>query len=76
MDNSSPFGSSGTRGLSSLSAWFLTLGIAVQFTRQGHPEDNGSHEQWHRVLKAETTRPPGLQSGAASRSYHPLAAAL
>ena len=58
MDNGSPFGSSGVRGLSSLSAWFLTLGIEVQFTRRGHPEDNGSHEQWHRVLKAETTRPP------------------
>jgi hypothetical protein len=58
MDNGSPFGSSGARGLSSLSAWFITLGIDVQFTRRGHPEDNGSHEQWHRVLKAETTRPP------------------
>jgi hypothetical protein len=58
MDNGSPFGSSGARGLSSLSAWFITLGIEVQFTRPGHPEDNGSHEQWHRVLKAETTRPP------------------
>ena len=45
-------------GLSSLSAWFITLGIEVQFTRRGDPEDNGSHEQWHRVLKAETTRPP------------------
>jgi len=58
MDNGSPFGSPGARGLSSLSAWFITLGIEVQFTRRGHPEDNGSHEQWHRVLKAETTRPP------------------
>jgi len=58
MDNGSPFGSSGARGLSSLSAWFITLGIEVQFTRPGHPEDNGSHEQWHRVFKAETTRPP------------------
>jgi transposase InsO family protein len=58
MDNGSPFGSSGAVGLSSLSAWFITLGIEVQFTRRGHPEDNGSHEQWHRVLKAETTRPP------------------
>lgn len=57
-DNGSPFGSSGAVGLSSLSAWFITLGIEVQFTRRGHPEDNGSHEQWHRVLKAETTRPP------------------
>ena len=62
MDNGSPFASSGTRGLSSLSAWFLTLGIEVQFTRRGHPEDNGSHEQWHRILKAETTRPPAFNS--------------
>jgi transposase InsO family protein len=62
MDNGSPFGSPGARGLSSLSAWFITLGIEVQFTRRGHPEDNGSHEQWHRVLKAETTRPPASHS--------------
>lgn len=71
MDNGSPFGSSGARGLSSLSAWFITLGIEVQFTRPGHPEDNGSHEQWHRVLKAETTRPPAatpaLQASRISR---------
>jgi transposase InsO family protein len=58
MDNGSPFGSSGTAGLSSLSAWFVSLGIEVQYTRRGHPEDNGSHEQWHRVFKAETTQPP------------------
>jgi transposase InsO family protein len=58
MDNGSPFASSGATGLSSLSAWFISLGIAVQFTRRGHPEDNGSHEQWHRILKAETARPP------------------
>ena len=58
MDNGSPFASSGAAGLSSLSAWFVSLGIEVQFTRRGHPEDNGSHEQWHRVFKAETTRPP------------------
>lgn len=58
MDNGSPFGSAGATGLSSLSAWFIALGIEVQFTRRGHPEDNGSHEQWHRVLKAETTLPP------------------
>lgn len=71
MDNGSPFGSSGARGLSSLSAWFISLGIEVQFTRRGHPEDNGSHEQWHRVLKAETTRPPAataaLQATRTSR---------
>jgi transposase InsO family protein len=58
MDNGSPFGSTGATGLSSLSAWFIALGIEVQFIRHGHPEDNGSHEQWHRVMKAETARPP------------------
>jgi putative transposase len=58
MDNGSPFGSSGAVGLSSLSAWFITLGIEVQYTRRGHPEDNGAHEQWHRVFKAETIQPP------------------
>lgn len=63
MDNGSPFGSVGAAGLSSLSAWFITLGIEVQFIRRGHPEDNGSHEQWHRILKADTARPP-----AANRS--------
>ena len=58
MDNGSPFGSTGPAGLSRLSAWWITLGIEVQFIRPGHPEDNGSHEQWHRELKADTTRPP------------------
>lgn len=64
MDNGSPFGSAGAAGLSSLSAWFIALGIEVQFTRRGHPEDNGSHEQWHRVLKAETTTPPAAHPPA------------
>jgi hypothetical protein len=69
MDNGSPFGSAGSAGLSRLSAWFISLGIEVQFTRRGHPEDNGSHEQWHRVLKAETTRPPaGNRSRQAART--------
>jgi len=57
-DNGSPFGSTGPAGLSRLSAWWITLGIEVQFNRPGHPEDNGAHEQWHRELKAATARPP------------------
>ncbi len=57
VDNGSPFGSTGPAGLSRLSAWWVRLGIQVEFTRPGHPEDNGGHEQFHRVLKQETTRP-------------------
>jgi len=56
-DNGGPFASTGPAGLSRLSAWWTALGIRVEFTRPGHPEDNGAHEQMHRVLKVETTRP-------------------
>lgn len=57
-DNGGPFASTGPAGLSRLSAWWIALGIRVEFIRPGHPEENGAHEQMHRVLKAETTRPP------------------
>ena len=57
-DNGSPFASSGPAGLSRLSAWWTALGIQVEFIRPGHPEENGAHEQMHRILKAETTQPP------------------
>jgi transposase InsO family protein len=56
-DNGGPFASTGPAGLSRLSAWWVALGIRVEPTRPGHPEDNGAHEQMHRVLKAETTHP-------------------
>jgi putative transposase len=56
-DNGGPFASTGPARLSRLSAWWITLGIRVEFTRPGHPEDNGAHEQMHRVFKAETTQP-------------------
>jgi putative transposase len=57
MDNGSPFGSTGPAGLSRLSAWWTAMGIRVEFIAPGHPEQNGSHEQMHRILKAEKTRP-------------------
>jgi transposase InsO family protein len=57
-DNGSPFGSIGALGLTRLSAWWLKLGIRVEFIDPGHPEQNGAHEQMHRVYKAETLNPP------------------
>jgi transposase InsO family protein len=56
-DNGSPFGSIGALGLTRLSAWWLKLGIRVEFIEPGHPEQNGAHEQMHRVYKAETLNP-------------------
>jgi transposase InsO family protein len=56
-DNGSPFGSTGPLGLTRLSAWWVKLGIRVEFIEPGHPEQNGAHEQMHRVYKAETLQP-------------------
>lgn len=58
VDNGSPFGSKGPRGWTRLSAWWIKQGVAVEFIRPGHPEDNAGHEQFHHVLKAETACPP------------------
>lgn len=58
VDNGGPFASTGPAGLSRLSAWWTSLGIRVEFTRPARPQDNGSHEQFHRVMKRETIRPP------------------
>ena len=71
VDNGSPFGSKGPRGWTRLSAWWVRQGIAVEFIRPGHPEDNGGHEQFHRVLKAETATPPAQTwRGQQRRTQH------
>jgi transposase InsO family protein len=57
-DNGSPFGSTGAGGLSSLSVWWLKLGIEPRYIRPASPQDNGRHERMHRTLKDETARPP------------------
>ena len=67
VDNGGPFGSTGPAGLSRLSAWWTALGIRVEFIAPGHPEQNGGHEQMHRVLKAETTRPASAHRRAQQR---------
>lgn len=56
-DNGSPFGSTGAGGLSSLSVWFLKLGIEPIHIRPSSPQENGRHERMHRTLKAQTTVP-------------------
>jgi transposase InsO family protein len=67
VDNGPPFGSTGAAGLSRLSAWWTALGIRVEFIAPGHPEQNGAHEQMHRVLKAEITRPASRHLRAQQR---------
>jgi putative transposase len=67
VDNGPPFGSTGPLGLSRLSAWWTALGIRVEFIAPGHPEQNGGHEQMHRVFKAETTQPTSRHPRAQQR---------
>jgi len=53
-------------GFTRLSLWWWRLGIQVEFVRHGFV-DNNAHEQMHRVLKADTARPPAHTLGAQAR---------
>jgi putative transposase len=44
--------------------WWIGLGIEVQFSRPGCPQDNGSHERMHRTMKAECCKPPSANPWA------------
>lgn len=44
-------------GLSKVSVWWLRLGIEIERSKPGHPQDNGRHERMHLSLKKEATRP-------------------
>ena len=53
-DNGSPFASvRAVLGLSRLSAWWLALGIGLERSRPGCPQDNGAHERMHRDIRRE-----------------------
>lgn len=68
-DNGGPFASTGLARLSRLSVWWLRLGIVPERIALGHPEQNGSHEQFHSVLKAETARPPAANARGQQRRF-------
>lgn len=53
-DNGVPFASpNGLLGLSQLSVWWLALGIDLERSRSGCPQDNGAHERLHRDIARE-----------------------
>lgn len=53
-DNGTPFASEqGVLGLSRLSAWWLVLGIDLERSRPGCPQDNGGHERLHLDIERE-----------------------
>ena len=68
-DNGPPFASVGLGRLSRLAVWWIRLGIVPERIDPGHPEQNGSHEQFHRVLKADTARPPADNAAAQQHRF-------
>jgi putative transposase len=56
-DNGPPFATCALGRLSSLSVWWIKLGITPELIQPAHPEQNGRHERMHRTLKAEATWP-------------------
>lgn len=69
-DNGSPFASNGLAGLSRLAVRFLKLGIELDRSRPGHPEDNGRHERFHWTLKRETALPPAWTLRGQQRKFN------
>jgi putative transposase len=68
-DNGGPFAGPGLGRLSRLNVWWMRLGIIPERIGLGRPEQNGSHEQFHRILKAETTRPPASSAAGQQRRF-------
>jgi putative transposase len=56
-DNGVPFASNAIARISSLSVWWIKLGIYPELIEPGKPQQNGKHERMHRTLKKEATIP-------------------
>jgi putative transposase len=69
VDNGAPFAGCGSLSLTTLSVWWHCCGIRVEFTRPAKPQDNGAHEQMHRILKADTASPPAPTLRAQQRRF-------
>lgn len=68
-DNGAPFASTGLGGLTTLSAWWVKLGIVPERIERGHPEQNGRHERMHRTLKEATASPPSASARAQQKTF-------
>jgi transposase InsO family protein len=69
-DNGVPFATTTLARLSTLSAWWVRLGILPDLIEPGKPQPNGRHERMHRTLKAETTRPPAANRRTQQRKFN------
>ena len=68
-DNGAPFASSGVGGLTDLAVWWLRVGIRLERSRPGCPQDNGRHERLHRTLQEATAEPPAATRRGQQRAF-------
>jgi len=68
-DNGQPFAGMGIGALTSLSIWWIKLGIMPERIEPGHPEQNGRHERMHRTLKEAVASPPKTNFVDQQRSF-------
>lgn len=69
-DNGAPFATNSLARLSTLSAWWVRLGVLPELIEPGKPQQNGRHERMHKTLKAEATRPPAGNLQAQQRKFN------
>jgi hypothetical protein len=67
-DNGPPFASAGFTGLSTLSVWWIKLGIHPERIRPGKPQENGRLERFHRTL-LEAMSPPSADRAAQAERF-------
>lgn len=69
-DNGTPFCSAlSLGGLTSLSRWWIELGITPVRTQPGRPDQNGIHERMHRTLKDWIRRHPKASLASQQKAF-------
>ena len=68
-DNGSPFAGTGAGSLTRLAVKWIKLGIRLERTDPGSPEQNSRHERMHGTLKDETAKPPAASLADQQASF-------
>ena len=69
-DNGPPFATTSIHGLSTLSVWWMRLGIQHQRITPATPSENGAHERLHRTLTRRAIRPARATMAAQQRAFN------
>ena len=69
-DNGSPWGTSGSGGITAIEVWLIRLGIQLRHGQPYHPQTQGKVERLHRTLATDVTnRQHFVDVAAAQRAF-------